>query len=426
MLYALEQTRIGAWLYQSDYAMTSHPHHNERALEIDGRVAVIYIVGGLVADLNQALTTWRCVTSYTHVQHQLAQARAKHADGLIDQILLVFDSPGGNAAGMDDCARAIAEVDVPVTAYVRGTACSAAMYLAVAADRVVASAMAVVGSIGAVYHAAGDPTHVGTKQVKKTIRSPETPEKALGVEDPGFDEQMVAVTQAATEAILNWVASRRGLTGDLPSATGKGAVLSAKRALSMQLIDAIGPRADALAPTTEDDMTEEEQKKYDAAIEAVEKANEEIEALKKKLDAMDKADDEANVEARIRVALDAMQSKFDGELATVRADSEARALKAEATAEFERMLARRTVSETDRSRFMRDHRLATQADATDEDKAILAEWGNRQPLAPTERTSHGHTAAGDDPFSPANIQAHADKHHDGDYTAALIELSTRG
>ena len=193
----------------------------------------------------------------------------------------------------------------------------------------------------------------------------------------------------------------------------------------MQLIDAIGPRADALAPTTEDDMTEEEKTKYDAAIEAVEKANEEIAALKKKLEAMDKADDDTDVEARIRTAVESLQAKFAADLEATRAEARAKTLQAEAKAEFEQLLARRTVAETDRPRFMRDHRLATQAGATDEDKAVYAEWGNRQPLAPTERTSHGHTAAGEDPFSPANIQAHADKHHGGDYAEALIAMSAQ-
>lgn len=444
LLFALDQRRLAAWVYNSDAERREHAGR-EPALEIDGRTAVVHIVGPLVPDMEAAWASWNCSTPYSHVQRLCAEAQARHAAGDVDQLMLVFDSPGGHTSGMVDCAEFIAGLPVPTVAYVRGGCCSAAMYLACAADRIVAPRTAYVGSIGVVCHVRSEEELLRKVGVEtKTIRSPETPDKALAPSEDGFDEQMTAVVSEATTAFLEWVAKRRGLSGDLAAATGAGAVLGAQAALALNLIDAIGTRADALAPRTEAPVEKEELEQKIADLESENaELKKDLDETKAKLDAMDddqgddtddaddadKADskteaavDTKSLEAKIEAALRAQEARFEGRLT----EMGAKVQRAEAEKCFADLLAKKLVAETERPRYLRDHRLAHAPDATQEDKDALAEYAARQPLAPSERTSHGHTQAGQDPLSPAAVQAHADEHFGGDYNRALAHLAAKG
>ena len=73
-------------------------------------------------------------------------------DPKIGAILLRVDSPGGEANGADELAAAIygARGKKPITAFVSGFGCSAAYWIASAADRIVVSDQASLGSIGVV------------------------------------------------------------------------------------------------------------------------------------------------------------------------------------------------------------------------------------------------------------------------------------
>lgn len=78
--------------------------------------------------------------------------RSAAADGRVRAILLDFDSPGGEVAGMHACAQAIraAGTAKPVWSHANSCAASAAYLLAAAAARVLIARSGLVGSIGAV------------------------------------------------------------------------------------------------------------------------------------------------------------------------------------------------------------------------------------------------------------------------------------
>lgn len=75
-----------------------------------------------------------------------------YEDEEVEEIALMIDSPGGMVKGLFELSDMIYEMrgEKPITAYVTGTAYSAAYAIACAADEVVMSKMAEAGSIGVV------------------------------------------------------------------------------------------------------------------------------------------------------------------------------------------------------------------------------------------------------------------------------------
>lgn len=89
------------------------------------------------------------------VQGQLIESREKALkDGRVKAILLVIDSPGGTVVDADGIYRSIKaykeKYKVPVFAYVDGLCASGGMYVAAAADKVYASEISLIGSVGVI------------------------------------------------------------------------------------------------------------------------------------------------------------------------------------------------------------------------------------------------------------------------------------
>ncbi|WP_274627567.1 S49 family peptidase [Arvimicrobium flavum] len=118
-----------------------------RRIGVRGRdTAIVYLEGTLVKReswLSQllGLPTYETVFRDLHV--------VANNDN-IKSIVLYIDSPGGEVHGCGALAEAVYALrgKKPVTAYVSGQACSAAYWIASAAERVVVSDSAMLGSIG--------------------------------------------------------------------------------------------------------------------------------------------------------------------------------------------------------------------------------------------------------------------------------------
>ncbi|MER9615586.1 S49 family peptidase [Mesorhizobium sp. M0207] len=117
-------------------------------LGIRDNVAILNIAGPMFKRAN-LFVSFSGATSYEILRRDLQTAMD---DKAVDAIILSIDSPGGEASGCDELAAAIyaARGRKPITAYVSGMACSAAYWLAAAADRIVVSDAAILGSIGVV------------------------------------------------------------------------------------------------------------------------------------------------------------------------------------------------------------------------------------------------------------------------------------
>ena len=63
-------------------------------------------------------------------------------------VVLLIDSRGGSATAAEEIGRAIDEIDLPVVAFVRGSALSGAYWVAASTDYIVALETSTIGSIG--------------------------------------------------------------------------------------------------------------------------------------------------------------------------------------------------------------------------------------------------------------------------------------
>lgn len=115
-------------------------------LNQSGMSAVIDVTGALFQRPN-FFTMLGFGVSLLDVQYQLNEAQANSS---IKKIILNFDSPGGSVVGINELANIIKETKKPVTAYVRGSATSAAFWLAAACDQIICDDTAMLGSIGVV------------------------------------------------------------------------------------------------------------------------------------------------------------------------------------------------------------------------------------------------------------------------------------
>ncbi|WP_298702653.1 S49 family peptidase [uncultured Variovorax sp.] len=110
---------------------------------VDG-VAVIPVQGSLMHKSGY-IGTRSGAMGYDGIQAQIVSALASSR---VKGILLDIDSPGGEVAGVRDLARMIGSASKPVWAHANETSASAAYWLGSAAQRLVLSETAEVGSIG--------------------------------------------------------------------------------------------------------------------------------------------------------------------------------------------------------------------------------------------------------------------------------------
>lgn len=117
------------------------------AITADG-IAVLPIVGTLINRYDW-LAAWCGFVSYDTI---MLAIEAMELDGRVRAILLDIDSPGGEAAGMLDCADLIANLasKKPTWAVANTLAASAGYGLACAAEKLYLPRLASVGSIGVV------------------------------------------------------------------------------------------------------------------------------------------------------------------------------------------------------------------------------------------------------------------------------------
>ena len=119
----------------------------QRTSLVDG-VAVLPVSGPILPYAN-FMTEMSGASSCAVMGNDLAVAVRSNEVGAI---LLLVDSPGGAVTGVSDLARRVAEASrvKPVMAYVPGSCCSAAYWIASQASEIAVDPTAVIGSIGVV------------------------------------------------------------------------------------------------------------------------------------------------------------------------------------------------------------------------------------------------------------------------------------
>ena len=216
------------------------------AMRVENGVAIIPVCGPLAR--REDFIAWLFGdATYEGISAQFAQAIG---DAGVKAIVLDVDSPGGEVSGCSELSDLIfaARGRKPITAYVGGYGASAAYWIASAADRIVASPTALLGSIGvrtALVDMSRRDAAAGIKRIE--IVSSQSPYK---VTDPSKQEDLDRVqaqVDALAEVFVSSVARNRGVT---PKAVveryGRGDCLVGKTAVEAGLADALGTIGDAI------------------------------------------------------------------------------------------------------------------------------------------------------------------------------------
>lgn len=217
-------------------ARLGRPLDNTHAVTNRDGVAVIPIDGpifrraGLFAEISGAVST---DTLATDLQTALS-------DPAVSAIALEIDSPGGEVAGTAELAEMIraATAQKPVWAYVDHLGCSAAYWLAAAADRIVVAPTAILGSIGVVL-AVSDPAQTKSRDIE--FVSSQSPKKRADVSTEGGRAQVQSLVDSLGDVFVADVAKYRGVSTDTVLADfGQGDVFVGQAAVTAKLADAVG------------------------------------------------------------------------------------------------------------------------------------------------------------------------------------------
>jgi ClpP class serine protease len=180
-------------------------------------------------------SSFDAMSGITSIDALMADFKALEANLSIQQIMLLIDSPGGSITGISEFSALVQNSSKPTTAYVYGTAASAAYWIATAADSIVAADMGEVGSIGI----------VATLRSKKDDKKIEIVSAQSPMKRPDYDTSegrsgIQGVVNELTDVFVETVAKNRGVdVKKVLEDFGRGGTVAAQRALSVGMIDEI-------------------------------------------------------------------------------------------------------------------------------------------------------------------------------------------
>lgn len=170
----------------------------------------------------------------------------------VKAVIVAINSPGGTTAGGEELYEALAALRAkkPVVAVISELGASAAYMTAIAADRIFARRLSIVGSIGVLYQ------HVDAGKLLNSIgvdfdKVQTGPLKA----EPDLDDPLQGEVRASLQGLVDdsyqWfvdiVAERRGIPRPQTLALADGGILTGRQGLDAKLIDAVGGEAEAIA-----------------------------------------------------------------------------------------------------------------------------------------------------------------------------------
>ena len=219
-----------------------------------GRTAVIPIRGPLSRHpgLISKLFGLGDAGSYSGIRRRLFEAAASPD---FDRIVLVVDSPGGAALGVEELAEDIRQVGrtKPVTAVVDVLCASAALWLASAAGALYATPSGEIGSVGVFQLHLDISRALDTAGVVPTfIVSRVSPFKTEGTSLQPLDDEARAYFQSeidelAGRFVRDLARGRRVGIGTVERDFGKGRTMFSSEALRVGLIDGIARTEDVIA-----------------------------------------------------------------------------------------------------------------------------------------------------------------------------------
>lgn len=225
---------------QAVQAREGRPVDGTEGVTRRGSVALIDVVGPIFRYAN--FFTYLCGGATVE---GLAKDLTKALDDpSISAVVLHFDSPGGEAAGIGELADLIAEGTArkPVVAYVSADACSAALWLASACSEVVCAEASFLGSIGVV---AAYPTKRDDPRQVEFVSS-QSPDKRPDVSTEGGKAVVQRWVDDLASVFIAAVAANRDMTVEKVQSLA-GGILVGQKAVDFGLADRIGSLESVIA-----------------------------------------------------------------------------------------------------------------------------------------------------------------------------------
>lgn len=225
---------------------TGRPLDNTRAVTIRDGVARIPVDGPIFRHANIFTEISGAVSTGTLTKDFLSA----HNDATVHSILFVFDTPGGEATGVNELAGIIRqkrdEGTKRIESYVDGLCASAGYWLASATSSITTDATGALGSIGVVTRVS-NPESAGRSGTLEFWNS-RSPKKRM---DPKSYEGQSAIqgyVDDLGDEFIRAVADNRGVSEEeVVKDFGEGFVLTGRRAVAVGLADALGSEEGVLA-----------------------------------------------------------------------------------------------------------------------------------------------------------------------------------
>lgn len=208
------------------------PLDNSRAVTMRGDTALIPVVGPIFRYAN----LFSKVSGATSLAVLATDFASAESNPKVKQIVLVIDSPGGQASGIAEFAQTIRAATKPVIAYIDNTAASAAYWLASAAGLIVMAKTAMVGSIGAV-------VTIGARKTDGQVEiiSSQSPHKRADVTTDSGRAQIQVLIDGLAQVFVEDVAAYRHVSVDtVLRRFGGGGMKLAAEAVALGMADRVG------------------------------------------------------------------------------------------------------------------------------------------------------------------------------------------
>ncbi len=223
---------------------------NTRTVRIQNSVAIIPVSGIITGQMN--FLTY--ILGGTALDLLAKDFRTALENKDVQAIVLDFDSPGGIAVGPAEMADMIfnARGSKPIISYVGRNCCSAAYWLASAADKIVAHPSALLGSIGVVTTVPiqEQPDESGTKCYEIVSSNAKAKRPDPRTED-GINT-IKAELDALEAQFIGCIAKFRNVSEEkIRNDFGKGGVVIGHEALQRNMADELGSLESVLSKLTE-------------------------------------------------------------------------------------------------------------------------------------------------------------------------------
>jgi protease-4 len=165
----------------------------------------------------------------------------------IDGVLFEVNSPGGTPVAAEDIAKQIQALELPTAVLIGDMGASGGYMVASAADRIFASAMSDVGSIGVTMSYVEESLknkEEGLTYVPLTtgkFKDAGDPNKPLSEEERAYFQGQLDIVN---NEFINMVAYNRNMTFDEVKKLADGSTLVGHKAVEAKLIDQVGNRDD--------------------------------------------------------------------------------------------------------------------------------------------------------------------------------------